>query len=81
MGLRDALPANLFVSFLAFPMVSSLAFRAFRCEDFDDGSSHLMADYSINCADADQYQPVRHLAWTAIFLFAREDVRDEQVIE
>ena len=40
-GLVQALPACLIVSFLAFPMVASLAFEAFSCEDFDDGTSYL----------------------------------------
>ena len=45
-GLMSALPACLLVSFLAFPTVSSLAFRAFSCEEFDGGyGSFLIADY------------------------------------
>ena len=37
----QALPALCVISYLVFPAVSSLAFRAFSCDDFDDGSSYL----------------------------------------
>ena len=65
-GLVTALPASLLISFLAFPMVSSLAFQAFLCEDFDTGVRLLIADYTIDCDDATQYGPIYRLAWTAI---------------
>ena len=68
-GLIRALPFILGLSFLTFPMVSSLAFQAFDCEDFDDGSSFLRADYSVACNDADEYGRVRTLAWIAIALY------------
>ena len=68
-GLVRALPVNLLVSFLAFPMVSSRAFQAFSCEDFDNGSSYLRADYRIDCSDAATYNPVLRLAWAAIILY------------
>ena len=68
-GLVKALPVNLLVSFLAFPMVSCHAFQAFSCEDFDDGSSYLRVDYRINCSDAIVYGPVLRLAWAAIILY------------
>ena len=68
-GLVQALPLCLLVSFLAFPMVASLAFEAFSCEEFDDGSSYLIADYSVDCLDATQYNPVRRLAVVAIGLY------------
>ena len=49
-GLLAALPYLLPLSFLVFPMVSSAAFRAFSCEEFDDGSiAFLRADYSVEC--------------------------------
>ena len=38
-----ALPYLMALSFLTFPMVTSIAFQAFSCEDFDDGSSYLKA--------------------------------------
>ena len=68
-GLIASLPANIVVLFFAFPTVSSLAFQAFSCEDFDDGSSYLSADYSVDCNDEAQYAPVRRLASVAIALY------------
>ena len=68
-GLIRALPYLLGLSFLAFPMVSSLAFQAFSCESFDDGTRFfLRADYSLNC-DTDEYDAVMNLAWAAIVLY------------
>ena len=52
-GLLSALPWLLSLSFLVFPMVSSAAFRAFSCEDFDTGRAYLFADYSVECSTAD----------------------------
>lgn len=72
-GLLEALPWLLTLSFLVFPMVSSAAFRAFSCEDFDNGRSYLRADYSIECSTAthvsEEYEAVRFLAWTGILLY------------
>ena len=45
-----ALPALGLISFFAFPVVSSYAFRAFDCECFDNGESYLRADYSLLCS-------------------------------
>ena len=47
----------------------SLAFRAFSCESFDDGSSYLRADYSVSCKDEAVYGEVQRLAWAGIILF------------
>ena len=35
--------------FLIYPSTSSKIFQAFMCEDFDDGTRYLKADYSIDC--------------------------------
>ena len=67
-GLIRALPYLLGLSFLAFPMVSSLAFQAFSCESFDDDAGFLRADYSLNC-DTDEHDAVMNLAWAAIVLY------------
>ena len=54
-GLRAALPAGLFLSFLLLPSISSLIFRSFLCDAFmyDDATgatvSYLQADYSMEC--------------------------------
>ncbi len=45
-----ALPALGLISFFAFPVVSSYAFRAFDCECFDNGESYLRVDYSLMCS-------------------------------
>ena len=67
------------ISFLAFPTVSSLAFKAFRCDDLDhnDGgvkTGVMQADYAVQCWDDDgsfteEYQRIRTLARLAIFLY------------
>ena len=67
-GLIRALPYLLGLSFLAFPMVSSLAFQAFSCESFDGDAGFLRADYSLNC-DTDEHDAVMNLAWAAIVLY------------
>ena len=38
-----------FVIFLFYPSCSAIIFRCFSCQEFDDGSSFLRADLSINC--------------------------------
>ena len=63
-----ALPWLLLLIFLVFPMVSSSAFRAFSCEDFDNGRSFLRADYGIECG-TDTYARVEQLAWLGILLY------------
>ena len=47
-GALTSLPSLIMLRFLAFPMVATLAFRAFSCEDFE-GASYLYADYAIDC--------------------------------
>ena len=73
------LPMALRVTFLAFPTVSSLAFKAFRCDDLDaddDGRQVgvMSEDFSVECWAADggftpEYQRIRYLAGLAIFLY------------
>jgi len=62
-----ALPHLLRLSFLVFPMVSSAAFQAFPCEEFDDGS-FLRADFAIECGTPEHDQVVT-LAWIGILLY------------
>ena len=54
--------------YLVFPMVSSLAIRAFDCEEFDDGKRYLRAAYSLDCS-SDEYQRVRSLAWLVVVCY------------
>ena len=67
-SLIRALPYLLYLLFFAFPLVSSRAFQAFDCEEFDDDTRFLRVDYSLNCNDA-AYGRVVILAWTAIALY------------
>ena len=67
-GVIRALPYLLYVLFFAFPLVLSRAFQALECEEFDDGSRFLRADYSLDCDDA-EYRRVVDLAWVAIALY------------
>ena len=53
------------MSFLTFPLVSSVAFAAFECEDFDDGRSLLKADYHVECHTS-AWAPIAALAVAAI---------------
>ena len=48
-----SLPWLLLVLYLLYPSVTSVAFKSFECEDFDDGRSYLRADYSIECLSSD----------------------------
>lgn len=68
-SLMRALPYLLGLSFLAFPMVSSLAFQVFICERFDDDTRFLKADYSLDCNDPDEYGRVFSLALVAIAMY------------
>ena len=67
-GLLSALPWLLTLTFLVFPMVSSAAFRAFSCEEFEDGRSFLRADYGVECG-SDEHSRAKGLAWFGIMLY------------
>ena len=73
-----ALPVALRVTFIAFPSVSSLAFKAFRCDDLDteDGTQIgvMQADFAVECWDTDgnftvEYRRIRALAVVAIIAY------------
>ena len=66
--LLRALPYLLYLLFFAFPLVSSRAFQAFDCEDFDDGTRFLRADYSLACYGTEHGRVVS-LAWVTIALY------------
>ena len=71
-----ALPMMLRVTFLAFPAVSSLAFKAFRCDDLDSndelpGPAVMNADLAVVCWDehgdsGDEYTRIRLLPSSCI---------------
>ena len=67
-GVIRALPYLLYILFFAFPLVSSRAFQAFDCEEFDDGTRFLRADYSLACYGT-EYGRVVSLGWVAIALY------------
>ena len=68
--LLAALPWLLLLVFVSAPMVSSAAFRAFSCEEFDNGRGYyLRADYAIDCSDMESYKRVELLAWLGILLY------------
>ena len=49
-------------------MVSSAAFSAFSCEEFDNGRSYLRADYSIECSTS-RHTTAKDLAWMGILFY------------
>ena len=55
------------ISFASFPMVSTVAFSAFKCERFDGGISLLKADYRIQCHSA-RWSTIASLAVGALLL-------------
>ena len=67
-GLIRALPYLLYLAFYAFPLVSSRAFQAFDCEEFDDSTRFLRVDYSIDCNGV-EYGRVFFLALVAIAVY------------
>ena len=67
-ALIRALPYVLYLLFFTFPLVSSRAFQAFDCEEFDDRTRFLRADYSLACNGTEHGQVV-FLAWVAIALY------------
>lgn len=68
-----ALPAVLVITFIAFPVVSALAFQGLNCEEFEDTRGvrrrYLKADYAVDCDDELAYGPVLRLSWIAIVLY------------
>lgn len=67
-GWLIALPHLLRLSFLVFPMVSSAAFQAFPCEEFDNGKFFLRADFAVECYTS-AHDFVRALALVGILLY------------
>ena len=66
--LHWATPIILKLLFFCYPMVTSMAFQAFACYSFDDGTSWLQADFSVDC-DSDDHQSTKNLAVVAIILY------------
>ena len=51
--------AAIAVTFLVLPTVTTTIFKIFPCDDLDDGTKFLHADYSLSCKDSS------HTAWVA----------------
>ena len=65
-ALKDTITLSFLISYFVLVNVSTKIFEVFQCETFDDGSSYLVADYSINCND-----PIRplYLTYGVIMIF------------
>ena len=59
--------AVLKLAFLAYPLVTNLAFDSFSCYKFED-SQWLKADVDIECGTP-KHDRAKALAWAAIFLY------------
>ena len=66
--LESTAPAILRVCFLAYPIVTNVAFDAFGCYTFENAGSYLIADVSIVCGSL-EHARARGIAWLAIFLY------------
>ena len=62
----EALPATLYITFLAFPAVATKCFRAWQCLQLKDGSSWLKEDYAVDCNGSAEYNRIFGLAWLGI---------------
>lgn len=51
---KETIFCSLLLSFIVFSPVSIKVFQTFACEPFEDGSSRLIIDYTINCS-GDEY--------------------------
>ena len=71
---KSLLPMALRISFLAFPTVSSLAFKVFRCDDLDANDelqAVMKADFAVVCWDedgatTDEYRRIQGIARCAL---------------
>ena len=53
--LKGTAPAILRIFFLAYPIVTNVAFEAFSCFEFENGDSFLKADVSVKCDTSEHY--------------------------
>ena len=67
--LGNLAPIVLRMAFLAYPIVTNVAFEAFSCFIFEDGSSYLIADVAIQCSTDDVSSP-EHFRSKAVGVFA-----------
>ena len=64
-----ALPWILRLLFLLYPLVTNVAFEAFPCHEFADGTRWLKVDVSIECSSPLYTDEVVPLAWAAIIVY------------
>ena len=55
---EQAAPWLLRAMFFLYPAVANVAFQAFACHKFDDGTSWLVADVAVDCTTV-QYQNIK----------------------
>ncbi len=67
-AIQRVTPMVLRIFFLAYPIVTNVAFEAFSCFEFEGASSWLIADVSIECGTDEHFQ-AQGLAWVAIALY------------
>lgn len=58
----------LVITYLLFPVVSAIIFKAYSCEHFDNGDYLLRADYNVDCR-SDQYKIIVQYASLMIFVY------------
>ena len=66
--LDSTMPIMLRIAFLAFPIVTNVAFEAFSCYEFENTKSFLVTDVSIVCG-SDEHARAKMLASIAIALY------------
>ena len=61
---------NLFIimTYILFPGLCASVFSSFVCEEFDDGSSYLRADYSVDC-DSSEYSSIFIVASIMVLMY------------
>ena len=53
--------------YLAYPVITTVAFEAFPCHEFDEGS-WLMADVAVRC-HTPEHEAIRRFAWVAVLVY------------
>ena len=66
--LKSVMPAVLRIAFLMYPIVTNVAFEAFSCFWFEDGTGFLITDVSIEC-DTPEHTSAKVWASLAIFIY------------
>ena len=67
-SLRDfAIPGTLWVGFVAYPIVTNVAFESFSCYEFEEGD-WLKVDVAIECGSS-VHDALKRLAWLAILIY------------